>query len=213
VVLAVIGPSLLRAPSDPPGPGTATPIPSIAWRFIPAGDVARGRHTVSLEGVTVSFGVLADGWVSDGKARLEHMTGGGGLTFWASTPDGVFPDRCEPTRRPVEPAIDTLAVAAATIPGTNLVSGPSDVVVRGHAAKLVVVTLPSDATCPGPQGSFLWYDDALGGSWLAGPGDTIRAWIIDVEGVPIWIDGETTARAQPIVAQDIQQVIDSIRFE
>jgi hypothetical protein len=183
--------------------------------FPPAGAITPGRHRVIMEGVTLTFDALPAAWVSDGTARLEHMTGSGGLTFWPSTPDGVYTDPCRPNQTPVEtPSVAALAAAAASIPGTTLISGPSEVVVRGHPARLVVLTIPDERACPeGESGSYLWYDDAGGSHWLAGPGDTIRAWIIDVGGTPIWIDGETVAAAEPIVAQDLQQIIGSIRFE
>jgi hypothetical protein len=38
-------------------------------------------------------------------------------------------------------------------------------------------------------------------------------WIIDVEGTLVWIDGETYKGAGPEPGQQIQQIIDSIRFE
>ena len=44
-------------------------------------------------------------------------------------------------------------------------------------------------------------------------GSTIRVWIVDVHGTVIWIDGETFKGAGPEPGQEIQQLVDSIRFE
>jgi hypothetical protein len=44
-------------------------------------------------------------------------------------------------------------------------------------------------------------------------GSTIRVWIVDVDGTPVWIDGETYKGAGPEPGQEIQQIIDSIQFE
>jgi hypothetical protein len=38
-------------------------------------------------------------------------------------------------------------------------------------------------------------------------------WIIEVDGSIVWIDGETYKGAGPEPGQEIQQIIDSIRFE
>ncbi|MGH2462494.1 MAG: hypothetical protein ACRDFZ_02565 [Candidatus Limnocylindria bacterium] len=44
-------------------------------------------------------------------------------------------------------------------------------------------------------------------------GSTIYVWIIDVDGTLVWIDGETYVFSSPEAAQEVRQIIDSIRFE
>jgi len=105
----------------------------------------------------------------------------------------------------------------AAIPGTDLVSGPSDVTVGGYPAKHVVLTFGKDADCNADGrltgGEFyLWYapSDARYATEL---GSTIRVWIVDVDGAIVWIDGETNKGAGPEPGLEIQQIIDSIQFE
>jgi len=44
-------------------------------------------------------------------------------------------------------------------------------------------------------------------------GDTIRAWIIEVGGRLLYIEGATQPDARPDLVRDVQQIVESIRFE
>ena len=44
-------------------------------------------------------------------------------------------------------------------------------------------------------------------------GDTISVWIVDVDGVHLFIAGETKEHAGSNLEQEIQQIIESIRFD
>jgi hypothetical protein len=44
----------------------------------------------------------------------------------------------------------------------------------------------------------------------------MRVWIVDVDGTVVWIDGETYEKYEdtsPTLEREMQQIIDSIRFE
>jgi hypothetical protein len=45
------------------------------------------------------------------------------------------------------------------------------------------------------------------------PGDTIRVWIVDVDGTTLFIEAGTHWNAGRGVEQEIQQIVDSIQFE
>ena len=45
------------------------------------------------------------------------------------------------------------------------------------------------------------------------PGDTIKVWIVDVDGTRLFIAGETHTDASPDIWEEIQQIVDSIRFD
>jgi hypothetical protein len=102
-------------------------------------------------------------------------------------------------------------VAAA--PGTELVSGPSDVTVGGRPAKHVVLTVRGDVACQ--PGFFYTYDPRGGGAFWHDtlPGDMIAVWIVDLDGTLFFIEGETREDAASALEQQIQQIVDSIRFE
>ena len=229
VVIAVIGINLLpvssgaggNGPAPSPSPSaTATPSPSptpVAV-FPPAGVLAIGRHAMTLEGVPFTLNVPTSGWISNGSFGIDKSTGvasdGASFIFWTDAPTGVFSDPCANVKAPpVGPSAADLAAAVAAVPGTDLVSGPTDVTVGGHPAKHVVLTIREDVTCDA-QSFFLWYAPPADlARYATELGSTIRVWIVDVDGTIVWIDGETYKGAGPTPDQEIQQVIDSIQFE
>jgi hypothetical protein len=86
--------------------------------------------------------------------------------------------------------------------------------VGGRPAKHVVITIPEDAECGGGERGFqIWYDETIGARWATELGSTIRVWIIDVDDVPVVMEAETYKDAGPGIEQEIQQIVDSIRFE
>jgi hypothetical protein len=102
----------------------------------------------------------------------------------------------------------------ATLSGSVLVSGPSDITVGGHPAKFVVITIPEDAPCPGGEnGFYLWYESGANGRYASDLGVTMRVWIIDVDGTIVWIDGETYKGAGPEIGAELEQIVNSIQFE
>ena len=230
VVVAVIGLNL-RSPNAGVGSGgstssaspslapTASPSPTPVVVFPPAGELAFGtRHHMTLEGVPFTFTVPTPGWTSNGTfsivAGVESTPSGAGFIFWGDAPVGAFADPCADKKGPpVGPSVAALAAAVAAVPGTELVSGPTDVTVGGYPAKHVVIAIPEDIGCP--AGSFmLWYaPDPDLARFATAKGQTIATWIVDVDGKTVWIDGETYKGAEPARADEIQKVIDSIRFD
>lgn len=233
VVIAIVGINLLPktggdvgvTPTVSPSPSsTATPQPSpspTSAVFPALGPLAIGRYPAMLEGVPLSFAIPASGWTSDlgsiQKGTYEQPDGAS-INFWESAPENVYADPCAHT--PLSPAPShtaaSLAGVAATIPGTTLVRGPSSVSVGGRPAQHVVFTIREDIACD-PHDFYLWYDESSGGAsggwrWAGGLGETHSVWIIDVDGKVVWIDGETFKGADAKPAQQIQQIIDSIKF-
>jgi hypothetical protein len=104
----------------------------------------------------------------------------------------------------------------STLSGTDLDSGPSDVTVGGRPAKHVVLTVPEDVECrAGDGGFYLWYGDLDNGEsrYASALGETLRVWIIDVDGTRLFIEAESYKGAGPEIDQEIQEIVDSIRFE
>lgn len=163
----------------------------------------------------MSIALPTTGWRSNGDFYMDTLENpdSPNFFFWGVTPDGVYADPCNQVQgEAVGPSAAALADAVALLPGIELVSGPTDVVVGGNPGKQVVVKVPEDIGCP--AGSFhLWYDAETGGRWASFLNATIRVWIIEVEGATLWIDAETDEDAGPEVDQEIQEIIDSIVFE
>jgi hypothetical protein len=215
--IGVGGPDLTPSPAPS---ATTVPTPSTkAAAFPPSGELEIGQHSITQEGVTYTFSISTSGWISNGTFGIDKAAGsigpeGAGFIFWTETPVGVFANPCAQTRGPNlgSSAVD-LAAAVATVPGTDLVSGPTDVTVGGHPAKKVVLTVREDVGC-GASSFYLWCAPSAGLARFATElGSMINVWIIEVDGTLIWIDGETFKGAGPEPGRQIQEIIDSIQFE
>jgi hypothetical protein len=176
-----------------------------------------GRNTLTVEGIPFSFRVPTPGWDRFGGISINKSTVGPqsaeAIIFWTRFPDGEYADPCgDLLGLPVGSSAADLAAAVSRAPGTELVAGPSDVTVGGHAAKHVVLTVREDLGCD--PGFFFTWQDAMGGPlWpLTNVGDTIRVWIVEVDGTPIFIEAETTTQAGSRLEHEIQQIVGSIRF-
>ena len=234
VVVAVVGINLLPAiggvgpggpvatpsPSPSPSPSPASSLAPAA-DFPPDGPLTAGRHSMTRGGVRLSIDVPASGWHSEQGFFINKDAGvgpnGASFLFWDPSPIGVYADPCaHDVSPPAGPSTADLAAAVATLPGTDLVSGPTDVTVGGHPAKLVVVSVREDASCAAGDGGFyLWYGDIASGEihFASALGETVRVWIVDVNGTRLVIEGESYKGSGPEIEAEIQQIIDSIQFE
>ena len=214
------------SPSPSPSvtvPPTAAPSPSPSdLAFFPDGPIEAGRHSMIRSGIALSVDMPAD-WASHDGVRIYTPAGQSPLRpaaafiFWTDPPTNVYADPC--THEPLDPpAGDTpaqLAAAVSSIPGTDLVGGPSDVTIGGYSAKLVTIKVGEDIECA-PGGFLLWYREAdgpAGGRWPDALGDTINAWIIDVDGTIVWIDGSTSVNSAPELQRVMRQIVESIQFD
>jgi hypothetical protein len=162
LLVAVVGITLLPGGRGGVGGGpTASPSPSptpsaTPLSGFPNGPLAVGRHDVRLGDHPFSFDVPSAGWSGNGEYRLVKGIESA-FFFYANLPtghaQGVYADPCadEPAPAPAQTAAD-LAAAVASIPGTTLVSGPTDVTIGGLPAKRVEFTITADKTCGGSDG-------------------------------------------------------------
>jgi hypothetical protein len=200
--------------SEPTGPASAPPTDA--------------RQTRTVEGITFSFSAhhswvdgpireLPDGGFRQGRLLISKSImgpqGAEAIIYWTGVSGGP---RAEPCGQWWDPAVDSvadLAAAVATAPGTELVTGPSDVTVGGYPAKHVVITAREDVFCD--QGFFYsWYSECWGPCWMETTvGDTIRVWIVDVNGTPLFLEAETSMQASHRLVQQIQRIVGSIHFD
>ena len=110
------------------------------------------------------------------------------------------------------------------------VTGPTDVTLGGHDGKHVSLTVSEDLGCD-PGYFFTWPDECWGTCWIkTGVGDTIGVWVVEVDGRRIVIEGETTRQGvwdvkqgnfveettdltDAELEQEVQQIVEFIRFE
>ena len=233
VLVAVIGIQLFRGPGVG-GPGsspsqsasptlapTPTPLPTAVADFPRSGSLAIGRHPIKLVGLQASIEFPTAGWISNGEWGIDRgdqsSPDSASFILWPlSAPDNVFADPCAemPASPPPGPSAAELATAVSTIPGINLVSGPSEVTVGGYPAQHVVFTVPDEIGCT-PDQFYLWEDlDNPGlARYVTQLGETYYIWIIDVNGTIVWIDGETYLSSSADVVQEVQDIVASIRFD
>jgi hypothetical protein len=189
-----------------------------------AGDYMVSRQPMTVDGVSFSFSVPARGWEPYEGFLLSKSThgpqGAEAVIFWSSFPDGDKADPClnidwnneangwNPAR------IDIVSNAVASAPGVDIRSGPTDVDIDGHPARHVALTVRERSGCD-PGYFYNWNAQTGGAMWTTSqPGDTIDVWIVDVDGTTLFIGGETHPDSlSPHVAEEIQKIVDSIRFE
>jgi hypothetical protein len=241
VLVAVAGTYLLLSRGSPGGPTPSASSSSASSQasFVPSpetnglsGDYKIGSHSVTVDGIRFSFNVPASRWEPyPWKPTMADILISKSITgpqaaeaviYWATYPDGALADPCAnlANRPPLTNATGVASVVAAA-PGTELVTGPEDVSVGGYPAVHVVVTV-SDAVGCEPGFFYNWKTQTGGAMWIeTRVGDTIRVWVVDLNGVLFFIGGETTtdSYAGPLskdakagLDREIQQIVDSIRF-
>jgi len=235
ILVAFVGLQLL--PSAIPGPGAPSPSPAAtatprvdatptpgpttpgAPRVVPlAGALDPGRYPVTLEGVTFTMAFTDSGWRSNGVFGFDKGSvgpDGAGFIVWPHDADGVFSDPCQQIRAPkAGPTAADMAAAITTVPGLEVLSGPTALTLGGRPAQSVVVKLPDSLPCQ-PDQFYLWYDDEIPNDarFASQAGQVIRVWIIEVDGKRLQIDGETFVGAGPEIGAELDAIIASIQFE
>jgi hypothetical protein len=232
VAIAVVTYNLLPprggSGSTPTSTPASSPAPSVAAGpsigFPPAGALTPGRHTLTEDAIVFSMQV-PNGWHSSGPNCSGCATSDGGwlqrgvddstepgsvwMPLWSV--DGVASDPCSRTPAPLATSAAELADAVATIPGTDLVTGPEDVVVGGRPAKHVVIKVRPDIACPARQ-FYLWADNGIF-RFATALEQTNRVWIVDLGATRFWIEAETYKGSSTTLDQEIEAMIRSIKFE
>jgi hypothetical protein len=181
-------------------------------------DTGVGRHAMTVDGVSFSFEVPISGWETYDGFVLSKSThgpqGAEAVIFWAAFPDGEKADPCVDSLWPPPASIDGIAAAVVAVPGVDLVSGPSYVTIGGHDARHIEFTVDEAVGCD-PGFFYNWKSQTAGAMWVKSQlGDTIDIWIVDVDGVMLFIGGETHPDAYSGgVAEEIRQIVASIQFE
>jgi hypothetical protein len=188
----------------------------------PGGWLPIGSHSLTVDGVPFSFTVPAlsydRGWARYRDVYISKDTvgpqGAEAAIYWTGFPDGADTDPCANLLGlPAGASAADLAAAVSAAPGTELLSGPADVIVGGRTAKHVVLTLREPLGCD--PGFFFTWEPAAGGPgwWSTSVDDRIKVWIVDLDGKLFVIVGEATTDASIRLEQEIQDIVDTIQFE
>ena len=218
-------------------PGVGASSPSASPQALPAS--ARpdsiDRRSLAVAGVPLSFDRPASSgepwqWAPlKDDLYISRDTSGSqaaeAMILWTAFPGSQHARPC--LLDPSASSTRELAASVATAAGTELVSGPADVTVGGRAAKQVVVKVAPDAFLEEVTGGartgtvgcnpgyfFGWEADDTGAFWQETlPGDTIKVWVVGIAGEMLFIEAATHPEAGAAVQQEIDGIIDSIRFE
>jgi hypothetical protein len=231
-MLAVVGVTFISPSSSPSAAARLASSPTAASVGV-ASDYPGVRKTVTEKGVRFSFKVPTKrrwepswwerhytdrsktspkGPISLNKS-LVGPQGAEAIIYWTSFPDGDYADPCAHLlgRSIVGSAAD-LATAVAAAPGAKLVEGPSDVTLGGRPAKRVVLKVRKNVGCD-PGFFYTWRTGWGGAFWrTTDVGDTIRVWIVPVDGTRLFIAAATSWQIHAALEKEIQQIIESIRF-
>jgi hypothetical protein len=165
-----IGPWLRSHPDRSPRASTDAAVPGSSANDHSSAEVDVTSPTASgseliVAGVPFSFRASTSGWERFDFSMNKSIMGpqdAEAIVFWSSFPDGDHAIPCDNVLDPQGPSAGDLAAAVASAPGTELVTGPSEVTVGGRVAKHVVLTVREDLGCD--PGSSM-------------PGRTTSAWV------------------------------------
>lgn len=196
----------------------AGPLPPIST----TGVLAPGRHELTVDGVRFSFETSPDpgdrGWGRYRSLYISQDAHGGqhaeSVIYWTGYPDGAGASICPDLPAvPDDASATELAAMLAAAPGTELSGAPAETSVGGRSAVHFTLAIRERRGCD-PGYLFTW-DAATGGPmWMTtNPTDTLRVWVVDVDGRLFVIVAGTDNWANVALADEVQTIVESIRFE
>jgi hypothetical protein len=216
--------------------------------FVEATPYARGKLTRTVDGTRFSLIVPEEGWengphVHDGGKLSGKLRTGSmfisksfnvigqhaqAVIYWTAFPGGTEAVPCRNLlAQDIGGSTLELAAAMARAPGIRVVQHPARVFIDGHSATHVVLSVRKDRGCD-PGHFFTWRPRSgamcEGACWVrTGVGDTIRVWIVAVDGKRLVLTAETErpppglhphALAEWTKAErEIARIVGSLRFE
>ena len=203
--------SQLDLPAPPAGVGPIEDLPG--WNSC----TKRCGRELTVGGVPLSFRVPTRGWEAFGDISINKSIvgaqGAEAIIYWTTIP-GDYANPCvDVLGMPIPRTVGELASEVADAPGTELLAGPSNVIVGGQRGKHVALIVREDLGCD-PGFFFIWHDMEAGALWPATEvGHTISVWLVDVGKTPIFIAALTSEQAGEQLHQEIGLILRSIRFE
>jgi hypothetical protein len=190
----------------------------VAAKFGPQGLLSPNTSYAWLvDGARVSFTVPTGGWERFGDVSINKDTSGPqgaeAMIFWTDLVASNGIHSCGQWWGAPDGTMADYAEHASNTRGTELVRGPSAVLVGGRTAQHLVLSVDRNVGCD-PGFLYSWPAVESSALWTRiDPGDTIQVWIVDVDGKLIYIEADTHRNAGPKVEHEIEQIIESMRFD
>jgi hypothetical protein len=190
-------------------------------------DFTVGRHSVTVDGIRLSFAIPASSWEPTstpggaGPAGFISLNksfagsqGAEAMIYWTVFPDSARTDPCPAVLHPAFGSSPVeLARAISSAPGIEFRGEPTRVLVGGKSATYLELMVHRDLGCD-PGYFFGWNAMRLGAMWeTTGVGESIRVWVVDVDGTALVIAGLGAALPSWGLDQQIHQIVESVQFE
>lgn len=169
-------------------------------------DYTIGRHSLEVDGGHSAFvrgGHVRLGTVREPSYRQVRGWAAGrrGHRLLDALPRGRHTVACGPWSNQHISTVDGLVEAVTTAPGIEPRGGPSDVSLGERAAKHLRVVVREDLGCD-PGYFFNWRAQSGGALWqTTGVDDTLRLWILDLDGTLFFVVGQTNVDASQSLEQ------------
>lgn len=209
------GPTATATPDSTPSP---TPVPSDPRWPAANGPLGPGSYVTRYAGVEIGLTIpaAATGWDAGGPNFL-------GVPPFVDPPDGVLlafntitvvmRDSCSDfTGVPVGEQVDDLAAVWARLPHAAI-DGPTDVKIDSFDAVHVGLTIADDLTECVAESVGLYYIGGTTTARVAGAGQSVDLWIVDVDGTRLVIEASSFPGASDRDVRILQEVVDSVQLD
>ena len=209
---APAGPSV--RPSPTPGPCPAGAIPAGTYLIPPA----QSEIAIPLT-MTLTDGFDACGLSIKGSGNRKGLIM---VAFW--TVRNVYADPCKWKSGRFDPAIGPTVddlVRAMTDQRLTEASPATDITLDGFAGKHLRLQVPSTldtsgCDLDGGNAAFRFWDAPAGSQWylnaVDAPGLIGEAWILDVYGTRVTVQGAYFSEAPPAIQAELHRIVESIDF-
>ena len=234
VVVALLGYQFFvgSSPATTPTPSAAGGVVDLSAGALDPGTRYRASRRSDTGSVGFSFAVPTTGWSYDGSFEvIGHADSPQDTTVWFYLTSSMYSDAMPITPavlddpcahdafQTFDPSLAGQAEALVSIPGTELVSGPSQVTIDSQPGQYVAIAFPADLGCA-ISDFWLVFNASCGaptincGNYPRWAGETLREWLIMVDDEIFNIRAQVRyPEAGAELEAEIQRIVDSIEFE
>jgi len=230
-IVAFVGYELIVSPSTDGPTASGSPGADLAAGALDPGTRYRASRHSDTGSVTFSFAVPTSGWSYDGFEVIRNPDSPQDTRVWFFLTSSMYSDAM-----PITPAVfdepcahDAFqtfdeglaghAEALASIPGTELISGPAEVTIDSRRGQYLAIEFPADLGCANSD-FWLLFNASCGtpkidcSNYPTWAGESLREWLVDVNDEIFNIRAQVRSpEAGAELDSEIQRLVESIQFE